>query len=82
MSGFTTWKVTGWGSAVVVGPPLCLYPLEVAILLFLLPFQYPVIKRPYSATVQKLALDRLLVCFHIFFPQPSLSYARVILHLS
>ena len=67
MSGFTTWKVTGWGSAVVVGPPLCLYPLEVAILLFLLPFQYPVIKRPYYATVQKLALDRLLVCFHVFF---------------
>ena len=60
-------SLTGWGSAVVVGPPLCLHPLEVAILLFLLPFKYPVIKKPYSATVQKLALDKLSVCFHIFF---------------
>lgn len=67
----------------VVGLPLCLHPLEVAILLFLLPFQYPVIKKPYSATVQKLALDKLSVCFHIFFfPQPSLSFARVIFHVS
>lgn len=67
---------------VAVCPPLCLNPLEVEIPLFLLPFQFlPVIKRPYSGMVQKLALDQLKVCFRIFF-QPSLSFARVILHVS
>lgn len=47
------------------------------------PIPNPVIKRPYSATVQKLALNTFSVCFHVFFfPQPSLSFARVIFHVS
>lgn len=59
------------GSAVVVGLPLVSIPLRLQFSSFYSHSNIPVIKKPYSATVQKLALDELSVCFHIFF-SPSL----------